>query len=263
MDLLTTFGPLLIIPAFLVLDFFVRARSYDTPRWWRTRALTVSLVAVAISFGAGLAWEQLLMFPSLLDLSGLGPWLGAGIGIVVYQFFHYWYHRAVHTFKPLWRWSHQMHHSVEGHDAWGAYFLSPLDVINFTSISILVAFPVLGLSPEAGVLMNVFLIFCAMFQHANMRTPRWLGYLVQRPESHSVHHGKGVHRYNYADLPLWDILFGTFRNPPRFVDVGFYRGASARIGEMLIGRDVSQPKPQAAKPEPARAHTDTQTLQPA
>lgn len=258
MDLLMMFGPLLIIPAFLLLDFFTRARAFDTTRWWRTRALIVSVIAVAISFGAGLVWEQLLVFPSLFDLSGLGAWLGAGVGIVVYEFFHYWYHRAVHTFGPLWRWSHQMHHSAESLDAFGAYYLSPLDVFNFTSVSILVAFPLLGLSLEASVLMNVFLVFCAMFQHANMSTPRWLGYFIQRPESHSVHHGRGVHRFNYADLPLWDIVFGTFRNPPRFVDVGFYKGASARIGEMLIGRDVTKPAPQ--KPKPA-TEPDTRTLQ--
>jgi sterol desaturase/sphingolipid hydroxylase (fatty acid hydroxylase superfamily) len=29
-----------------------------------------------------------------------------------------------------------------------------------------------------------------------------------------VHHREGVHDYNYADFPLWDILFGTFRNIP-------------------------------------------------
>ena len=38
---------------------------------------------------------------------------------------------------------------------------------------------------------------------ANVRTPQWLGYLVQRPESHSVHHQRGVHAYNYSDLPLF------------------------------------------------------------
>ena len=32
----------------------------------------------------------------------------------------------------------------------------------------------------------------AMFQHANIRTPRWIGYVVQRPESHAVHHGRAT-----------------------------------------------------------------------
>ena len=52
-----------------------------------------------------------------------------------------------------------------------------------------------------------------LLYHWNVSTPAWLGYLIQRPESHCVHHQHGLHRYNYADLPVWDMLFGTFRNP--------------------------------------------------
>jgi len=38
-------------------------------------------------------------------------------------------------------------------------------------------------------------------------------------------------------------LFGTFRNPKSFeIETGFYNGASARIGEMLIFKDVTLPK---------------------
>ena len=82
----------------------------------------------------------------------------------------------------------------------------------------------------------------------SLRTPRWLGYIIQRPESHSVHHGKGLHRYNYSDLPLWDIVFGTFRNPEGFQsEHGFYQGASARIPEMLAFRDVSTPDADVAE----------------
>ena len=43
--------------------------------------------------------------------------------------------------------------------------------------------------------------------------PTGSAYIFQRPESHCVHHQEGLHSFNYADLPLWDMLFGTFRNP--------------------------------------------------
>src|SRR6185436_19364061 len=82
--------------------------------------------------------------------------------------------------------------------------------------------------------------FLGVFQHINVRTPQWLGYFVQRPESHSLHHGRGIHQYNYSDLPLFDILFGTFRNPKEFViENGFYDGASAKIGQLLLFKDVA------------------------
>jgi len=137
-----------------------------------------------------------------------------------------------------------MHHSAEAVDAFGAYYQHPLDVFFFTTWSSLVFFPLLGLTPEAGALGAAFLAFNAMFQHANITTPHWLGYIIQRPESHGIHHGRGIHRFNYSDLPLWDMIFGTFRNPRTVegVAAGFYKGASARIPEMLIGRDVSEPE---------------------
>ncbi len=84
--------------------------------------------------------------------------------------------------------------------------------------------------------------FCSVFQHANVKTPHWLGYFLQRPESHSVHHQAGVHAGNYSDLPLFDLLFGTFRNPQEFAgQTGFYRGASNRLWDMLLMRDVTRP----------------------
>jgi sterol desaturase/sphingolipid hydroxylase (fatty acid hydroxylase superfamily) len=116
-------------------------------------------------------------------------------------------------------------------------------MIGWTAVSSLTLTLIVGLTPTATIVVLLTVTLLGVFQHANIRTPRWLGYIVQRPESHSHHHGRGVHAHNYADLPLIDILFGTFRNPPDFAPAnGFYDGASLRIGAMLLFRDVSQPK---------------------
>ncbi len=232
-----------IIPAFLLLDLVYQRRHYDKTRFWRVRG---ALVTVAIFFFTGEVaafWGNVFADSHLLDSSGLGMFTGAALGVLVYEFFHYWYHRTAHSWNWLWRAGHQMHHSAESLDAFGAFYLHPFDAAMFTSISSLVLFPLLGLSVEAGVLAALFLTFNAMFQHANIRTPHWLGYFIQRPESHNIHHARGVHRYNYADLPLWDMVFGTFRNPRALEveDCGFYPGASARILDMLLGKDVSHP----------------------
>ena len=160
---------------------------------------------------------------------------------MVYEFAHYWYHRGVHRFDWTWRAAHQMHHSAEAIDAFSANYLHPIDLFMFTTWGSLIFFPLLGLNLEAGLIAGVWLGFNAMFQHANIRTPRWLGYFIQRPESHVVHHERGRHRYNYANLPLWDMAFGTFRNPESVdqVQAGFYTGASSRISDMLLFKDVS------------------------
>ena len=52
----------------------------------------------------------------------------------------------------------------------------------------------------------------------------------------------GVHYYNYADLAVWDMLFGTFRNPRRFLgECGFDAGADRRMGAMFAFADVNAP----------------------
>jgi len=233
-----------LIPAFLLLDFCVAARTYTKPRFWRLRGLAVTVAMVLFAGEVAAFWGNVFDGRSLFDLSGIGMLVGAAVGVLVYQFAHYWYHRLAHEWDWLWRAGHQMHHSAESLDAFGAFYQHPLDAAFFTTWMSLVLFPLLGLSVEAGVLATVFLTFNAMFQHANIATPYWLGFLIQRPESHNIHHGRGIHRYNYADLPVIDMLFGTFRNPRSIEDTacGFYDGASRRIAEMLVGIDVSTPR---------------------
>lgn len=252
-DYLQLFG-LACVPGFMLLDLLYQARPFRAPRWYRLRGLLVTVAVFAGSMAVATFWGSLLEGISLFDGAALGIRGGAVVGILVYELVHYLYHRAAHRFDGLWLAAHQMHHSTEKLDAFGANYLHPLDVFFFGSWSALVVFPLLGLSPEAGAIVAAWLAFNAMFQHANIRTPHWLGYLVQRPESHLVHHQRGRHEYNYANLPLWDLVFGTFHNP-RSVEgreVGFYTGASARIPDMLRFRDVSRPAAVTVEAEAAR-----------
>ena len=99
---------------------------------------------------------------------------------------------------------------------------------------------VFGVSADAAIIINFAATFMGMFQHANIKTPLWVGYFIQRPESHSAHHERGVHARNYGDLPLFDMIFGTFHNPQSFDgQCGFFDGGSKRVGEMLIGREIA------------------------
>jgi sterol desaturase/sphingolipid hydroxylase (fatty acid hydroxylase superfamily) len=227
---------LAILPAFLGLDLIRRSRRFDAPRWWRLRATVVSVLTLGLSIGVALFWA------SVFDVAG-----GAVVGILIYELLHYWYHRAAHRVPLLWRAAHQMHHSAESVDAFGAYYLHPVDTFLFTTWSSLVFFPLLGLDALAGAMAALFVTFNAVFQHANIRTPHWLGYLIQRPEMHGVHHAREVHQHNYSDLPLWDMVFGTYKNPHRR-DVdrqGRHRPAHQR-GQGPAGRGP------AAAGEPAR-----------
>ena len=60
-----------------------------------------------------------------------------------------------------------------------------------------------------------------------------------------LHHEFAVHARNYGDLPLWDMLFGTFANPrdeavTAGLRVGFAPEAARRVGAMLLCVDVNR-----------------------
>ena len=175
-----------------------------------------------------------------MDLSHLGALPGALVGLLVYEGVLYLWHRSLHESDVLFRGLHQMHHSAERVDTFGAFYFSPLDMAGFTSTGSLSLALLVGLSPEAVTVFLFATLFLGIFQHMNVATPHWLGYLIQRPESHALHHARGVHYYNFSDLPVFDMLGGTFRNPEGFSQkAGFYDGASSRVADMLIWRDVS------------------------
>lgn len=118
----------------------------------------------------------------------------------------------------------------------------PLEMIVYAILQLFVTVIVLGLDPLAAALVGYLIAFNGYFQHWNVRTPQWIGYFIQRPESHCVHHRLGVDYYNYADFPPRDMLFGTFRNPARVMgECGFEAGADRRLGPMLAFADVNAP----------------------
>jgi sterol desaturase/sphingolipid hydroxylase (fatty acid hydroxylase superfamily) len=223
------------------------ARPLPEVAGWKTRALGAFVVYFFVSSYLPVLWNDWLAQYRLFDLTALGRIGGAIAGLLVYEAGVYAWHRSMHRSGVLWRAFHQMHHSAERVDAYGAFWFSPLDMIGWTALFSLTLTVVAGITPEATVLVLYATTFLSVFQHANIRTPHWLGCIVQRPESHSAHHERGVHARNYCDLPVFDLLFGTFHNPRTFsAEAGFYDGASSRVLEMIALRDVSRAPAQAA-----------------
>ena len=57
-----------------------------------------------------------------------------------------------------------------------------------------------------------------------------------------LHHEFDVHARNFGDMPVWDMLFGTYVNPARADDVrvGFEQGRARRWLAMMAFVDVNQ-----------------------
>lgn len=229
--------------ALMLWEFLAPARPLPRIRGWAFKGLASFAVYFFLSSYLPIIWTDTFAQWQLVDLTALGTWGGAAVGLLAYELIAYAYHRGMHSSIILWRGLHQMHHSAERLDAYSAFWFSPLDMAGWTLVGSLALTLVVGLSAEAATVVLLTLTLLAIFQHTNVRTPHWLGFLIQRPESHSHHHERGVHARNYADLPVIDMLFGTFHNPRNYVRAtGFYDGASGRVLDMLRFCDVSQPK---------------------
>ena len=245
MDIVDIIGVLVPVTyfVFLITERLWPAREFPPRPGWQwigagflVLVMTISTVVPLLIPEAWLAQHR------LADGTSLGVAGGTLAGIVALEGVIYAWHRTVHNVGFLWRGFHQIHHSPQRVDIAGSLIFHPTEIVVQTLLQLAVTVIVLGLDPLAAALTGYFVAFNSFFQHWNVRTPQWLGYLIQRPEAHCVHHRMGVHYYNYADLTVWDMLFGTFRNPREFRgECGFEAGADRRMGAMFGLADVNAP----------------------
>ena len=234
---------LYIIAMYLLLitwEVIFPARKLPFIPFWKIKGIIFYFFFFFLSSYLPLWYAEWLPTSQLLDLSTMNPLLAGIIGVLIYELGVYAWHRSMHKNNRLWKIFHQMHHSAERLDTYGAFYFSPFDMIGFTVLGTICFSFIAGVPPQSITIILLVTNFFSIFQHANIKTPVWLGYIIQRPESHAIHHAKGIHAYNYSDLPLFDIIFGTFKNPETYGhETGFYPGASNRIGDMLLFRDVN------------------------
>ncbi|HYD78353.1 MAG TPA: sterol desaturase family protein [Paucimonas sp.] len=190
------------------------------------------LVMLIQSLGMYLAGMALRPVESWLGHHGLIPWLlpdwkaQGWIGIVlatlvfalVYDFFHYWAHRAQHAVPLFWIF-HRVHHNDATMDSSTSVRHSlGAGIIG----SVLASFPTTLICGET-LLPNIgaYVLFWGwfMFSHANIKLSLGkLGWVFVGPQNHRIHHGRSETYYNrnYAQFfPVYDWLFGTLRHPEK------------------------------------------------
>lgn len=217
------------------------ARKLPKVKFWKLRGILAFALFFFLSSYLPMIWDGALSKYQIFNMTGLGTYWGALVGVLIYELGEYVWHRTMHNSDFLWKAMHQMHHSAERLDSYGAFYFSPLDMTGWVAVSSICLVLVAGFTPEATTLIILATTFLTIFQHSNIKTPKWIGYFIQRPEAHTVHHAKGIHAYNYAGITLYDIIFGTFKNPKGYEhETGFYHGASAKVKDMLLFKDISR-----------------------
>jgi sterol desaturase/sphingolipid hydroxylase (fatty acid hydroxylase superfamily) len=231
-----------VAAAFLALERLLPGRELPHSRGWHLRAWLLNMAQLGIVVLGGYTWSKWLQGPSLFSIDGDLPAFAQGLVCwFVGTFVFYWWHRARHASDFLWRTLHQIHHSASRIETLTSFYKHPLEIALNSALSSAIIFVLLGASVEAGAWYSLFAALGEFCYHMNVRTPRWFGWFLQRPEHHSIHHQLGVHHYNYGDITWWDRLFGTFAEADAFSPRCGYRGdRERRLAEMLVFRDVNQ-----------------------
>ena len=214
-------------------------RAWPRVSGWWGRALALTVVQAGAVWLAGTTWDGWLARHRLFSADALGTAAGAAVGYLAITLVFYAWHRARHEVPFLWRWLHQVHHSPQRLELLTSFYKHPFEMLANAVLTSVTLYLVVGLGPAAATVAVLLTALAELFYHWNVATPWWLGFLIQRPESHCVHHEAGVHGRNYADLPLWDWLFGTLHNPRAWNGRCGFDDGDRRIAQMLRGVRVS------------------------
>ena len=231
-----------VVVMFLIERWWPANGLPKVPHWW-PRVILTNFVQVAIVFIMGLTWDKWLMTMEWSPPWAVRQYMGivgqVAIGYIGLTFIYYWWHRVRHDSQFLWKLCHQIHHSPRRMEVLMSFYKYPVEITINGLLSSFIVFPLIGCTPQAAALVTLATGLAEFFYHWNISTPRWLGPFFQRPESHRVHHQKNHHTNNYSDIPLWDIIFGTYQNPKeKIAECGYTASREDRFEDMLGFRDV-------------------------
>lgn len=225
--------------AVLILERVFPGRSLPSARGWYVRAVFLNACQFSLVFISGATWNAWFQGWSVLQFPSIHPVLAGLFFWFIGTFVFYWWHRLRHV-NGWWRVFHQIHHSPTRIEAMTAFYKHPLEMVANSILISAIIFVGFGGSIETAAWYNVFAVAGEFFYHMNVRTPRWVGWFIQRPEHHSIHHARGVHQYNFADITLWDRLFGTFQEANTFAPFeGFPDDREKKLVSMLGFHDVN------------------------
>ncbi|MEG0348359.1 MAG: sterol desaturase family protein, partial [Acinetobacter sp.] len=209
-------------------------------RTWWVRVVLINIAQLGVVLLAGVTWEHWFSAWSIFQLSDyVSNTLGGFIAYFIATFLFYWWHRWRHESDFLWRMFHQIHHSPQRLEVITSFYKHPLEMIVNSIMGSLLVYTFLGLSLEAGAIYTFLTAIGEFFYHTNIKTPRWVGFIFQRPEMHRIHHQYNRHKNNYGDITWWDMLFGTYENPKEWTKTcGFTPQKEEQLIDMLKFKDI-------------------------
>ena len=207
-------------------------------RWVTNWAISITDAVVTALMKAGLgaaaviaAADAASLQVGVLHALALPFWLEVLLAFVVLDFAIWLQHLLSHKIPLLWR-LHRVHHADRDVDVTTAIRFHPLEIALSMCLKIALVYA-LGAPVLAVIAFEVVLNGAALFNHANIRLPRWadrwLRLAIVTPDMHRVHHSteRVEHDANFGfNLSIWDRLFGTYVATPAKGHEGMTLGLS-------------------------------------
>ncbi|MDH5657535.1 MAG: sterol desaturase family protein [Spirochaetia bacterium] len=212
------------------------------PGWW-IRVILINGIQLFAVLAGGMTWDLYFKKYSIFHLEDFfGKFFSVFSAYLFITFIFYWWHRIRHDCYPLWLLFHQFHHSPSRIETITSFYKHPLEMTVNSIFTGAVVYMLFGLEPLSGAWVTAVTGIGEFIYHMNIKTPRLMGYVFQRPEMHRIHHERSRHYNNFSDLPLWDMLFGTFKNPNSYEGLcGFRPEREKQSVGMLLFKNVNNP----------------------
>lgn len=244
MSMLTVIVMLCLFLVMFLIEKLWPANQLPKVNYWWLRVILINSSQAAIVLLTGKFIE-----PSFSNLNlpwaiatSWNPIIQTITGYILITFIYYWWHRLRHESEFFWRFCHQLHHSPRRMEVAMSFYKHPVEITINAMLSSAILYLLLGCTPEVAATVTILTGIAELFYHWNINTPVWLGPFFQRPESHRVHHQRNKHTNNYSDIPLWDIMFGTYQNPNKKIKrCGFSPAREQRFKDILGFQDVHSP----------------------
>jgi sterol desaturase/sphingolipid hydroxylase (fatty acid hydroxylase superfamily) len=204
---------------------------------WLVNAVVLGLVCGACAFTvADWAARQRL---GIFNVMSMPWWMTGAVTIVGLDLTSYWWHRANHRVRVLWRF-HQVHHSDPTFTTSTGVRFHPVELLLSVPIR-LGAVVVLGAPAAAVLAFEVVFAFANLVEHGdiNLRGERALTRVLVTPALHRRHHTRqGPERdTNFGTIfSGWDRVFGTYTpsDPVVRVDTGLPGRVRVTLSEALV-----------------------------
>jgi len=219
---LSIFFTILLVMLVLESCYPARKSKLTKPvRWLGNFSLLIlsSIVArLLIPIGvAGIALYASTEGIGLFNIINLPTWLSITFSVLLLDLMIYWQHRIFHLVPMLWRF-HKVHHADSHIDASTGLRFHPVEIALSILLKALVVL-ILGVPATAVIIFEVALNGFALFNHANIRLPRWLELplrtILITQVLHRIHHSQVVNETNsnYGfSVSWWDRMFGSYKS---------------------------------------------------